>query len=329
MVTKYQVKDALRTNKHKVEAELKRIQTFIAQPGLVISEETLKFIQDEIKAMQDYSKALGNLIVDINTSDFKESTAPAVIPIESMEFDKATYNAKVGDKIQTNMNLVPINTTEAGKITYSSENEESVTIDSKGEITVVKYVETPAHQGIRVIATAPGGIEATAAVVVEDDTPKEGTVMVKYQDESGVDVAQPEPHTGIVGEDYAFEAKAISGYTLKTDAANKAGKYTEDPIEVKFIYSKDPIHVTSVDLTPETATVKIGETTQLKATVWPDNADNKEVVFTSSDEAIATVSETGLVTAVAEGEADITVTTKEGGFTKSAKITVPAAVAAE
>lgn len=163
MVTKYQVKDALRTNKQKVETELNRIQSFIAQPGLVISEETLKIIQDEIKAMNDYSKALSNLIVDINTSDFKEPIKEPVIP---------------------------------------------------------------------------------------------------------------------------------------------------------------PVKVTSVILTPETATVNTGQTTKLNATVLPYNADNKEVIFKSSKEDIAKVDSTGLVTGVAKGESDITVTTTDGSFTKTAKITV-------
>lgn len=233
MVTKYQVKDALKTNKQKVEAELEHIQKFISQPGLIISDETLGFIEEEVKAMKDYADALGKLIVDINTS------------------------------------------------------------------------------GLPVAPPAP----------------KMGNVTVHYVDESNVDIAQMETHTEQVGTAYSFTAKTIDGYTLKTDAANKTGEYTEEPIEVKFIYSKDPIKVTSVDLKPKTATVKVGETTQLKATLLPDNADNKEVTFKSSNEAVATVDSNGLVTAVAEGEADITVTTKDGNFTKSAKITVPAAEA--
>ncbi|MDE7103446.1 MAG: T9SS type A sorting domain-containing protein, partial [Bacteroidales bacterium] len=45
---------------------------------------------------------------------------------------------------------------------------------------------------------------------------------------------------------------------------------------------------------------------------------------TSSNTAVVTVSESGLITAVAAGEADITVTTKDGGFTAVCKVTVKA-----
>ncbi|MBQ9950391.1 MAG: Ig-like domain-containing protein [Clostridia bacterium] len=70
------------------------------------------------------------------------------------------------------------------------------------------------------------------------------------------------------------------------------------------------------------AALKVGETVQLTATVAPEDATNKELVWTTSDEAVATVSETGLVTAVAAGTATITVTTVDGEFTATCTITV-------
>ena len=53
---------------------------------------------------------------------------------------------------------------------------------------------------------------------------------------------------------------------------------------------------------------------QLTWDVLPDVASNREVTFTSSDESVATVDENGLVTGVTQGEAVITVTTKDGWF---------------
>ena len=80
---------------------------------------------------------------------------------------------------------------------------------------------------------------------------------------------------------------------------------------------------TGVTLTPDSKTLtKKGETVQLTATVTPDNAADKKVTWTSSDSKVATVDENGLVTAVANGTAIITVTTEDGGKTATAKITV-------
>ncbi|MBE5943137.1 MAG: hypothetical protein E7264_11460 [Lachnospiraceae bacterium] len=66
----------------------------------------------------------------------------------------------------------------------------------------------------------------------------------------------------------------------------------------------------------------LGETYQLSATVYPTSASNKNITWTTSDEAVATVDETGLVTAVAYGTATITVTTEDGGYTDTFTATV-------
>jgi hypothetical protein len=68
--------------------------------------------------------------------------------------------------------------------------------------------------------------------------------------------------------------------------------------------------------------LEIGQTLQLTAVVEPEDAPNKNLSWSSSDEAVATVSETGLVTAVAAGTAEITVTTEDGSKTDSITVTV-------
>lgn len=84
----------------------------------------------------------------------------------------------------------------------------------------------------------------------------------------------------------------------------------------------EPVPVTGVSVSPESAEVFMGATTQLTAAVEPENADIKDVSWSSSDESIATVDENGLVTGIKAGKADITVTTKDGGKTAKAAITV-------
>ena len=80
------------------------------------------------------------------------------------------------------------------------------------------------------------------------------------------------------------------------------------------------IAVTSIELDKTSLTLKPEETATLVATVKPDNATDKTVTWTSSDPEIATVDETGKVTAVKIGKA--TITAKAGEKTTECKVTV-------
>lgn len=82
------------------------------------------------------------------------------------------------------------------------------------------------------------------------------------------------------------------------------------------------ISVTGVKLDKTTAQMKPGETLKLTATVEPETATNKSVTWESSTPGVATVDQNGKVKAVANGEATITVTTKDGGKTAECKVTV-------
>lgn len=81
--------------------------------------------------------------------------------------------------------------------------------------------------------------------------------------------------------------------------------------------------VTSVSLNKNSSSIEVGSTEQLTATVSPDNASDKSVSWSSSNEAIATVSSTGLVTGVTAGSATITVTSNSDNTkTASCEFTV-------
>ena len=82
-----------------------------------------------------------------------------------------------------------------------------------------------------------------------------------------------------------------------------------------------PIPVTGVTLDKSTLSLEVGATETLNATIAPSDASYKAVSFTSSDDAIATVDDKGLVTAVAPGSAEITVESLMDG-SKTAKCTL-------
>lgn len=82
------------------------------------------------------------------------------------------------------------------------------------------------------------------------------------------------------------------------------------------------VHVTGVTLDQDSASLEPQETVQLTATVAPSDATDKSVTWTSSDEAVATVSSTGLVTAVADWDATITVKTTDWNYTATCAVAV-------
>lgn len=82
------------------------------------------------------------------------------------------------------------------------------------------------------------------------------------------------------------------------------------------------VNATGLSLDQTTATVDVGSTVQLTATVAPENATDKIVTWSSSADTVATVDANGLVTGVSAGTATITVTTTDGGLTATAEITV-------
>lgn len=81
-------------------------------------------------------------------------------------------------------------------------------------------------------------------------------------------------------------------------------------------------NITGITLNETSKELDIIDKFQLIATIEPANATNKNIIWSSSNEEVATVNQKGLVTAKSIGETTITATTEEGNFTASATITV-------
>ena len=82
------------------------------------------------------------------------------------------------------------------------------------------------------------------------------------------------------------------------------------------------VAVTSVNIVPTSISVATGATSQLSAIVSPSNASNQNVLWSSSNANIASVSATGLVTGVSAGTATVTVTTQDGNKTDVCTVNV-------
>ena len=120
-----------------------------------------------------------------------------------------------------------------------------------------------------------------------------------------------------------------AGYTFKgwsttlngTVAYQPGGQFGENrSVTLYAVWAVIP--VTSITLNQTTASLKKGETLTLTATVAPSDAANKSVTWSSSNTSVATVTTSGVVTAIGEGTAVITVKTADGGKTASCTVAV-------
>lgn len=110
-----------------------------------------------------------------------------------------------------------------------------------------------------------------------------------------------------------------AGIEYKTQA--EYSQITPDPDKHYFIYRDTSIHVTWVTLNESSISLGYWDTYQLTATVTPNDATDPSVTWSSSDDTVATVSSTWLVTYAGDWNATITVTTTDGGFTDTCWVT--------
>ena len=197
-------------------------------------------------------------------------------------------------------------TTEETKISIGGAGDGSV---YPGYIVLSDTEETIGVKSVKItgvpessVALADNSMTVTAIALKDNYT--ETAVTWASSDESIATVAN-----GTI----TFHAAGKT--TISATAGDKSDSFELEVVD-------GDIAVTGVTLNSTKTFVKIGETKTLKATVEPTNATNTAVSWTSSDSAIATVSDEGVVTAVAKGTTTITATTTDGGKTATCAVTV-------
>lgn len=187
----------------------------------------------------------------------------------------------------------------AGKVTYDTNFFELV----KGATNTTFTEGGESGEAFNVLATAKEGETIAILTLKVKDNPT-GSGIVRF-----TELEASDGDMGKVGDE---------------GIAKTADKQIE--IKLKSTTQTDPddenVAVTGVTVTPASQEVQVGKSTTFIATVIPDNATNKKVTWTSSDESVATVNEDGVVTGVKAGTATITATTVDGGITGTATIEV-------
>ena len=178
---------------------------------------------------------------------------------------------------------------------------------------VYNVAKTQAETIIAVTSVELDADEMT--LTVGDEGQLQATVAPEDATDADVDWSSSDVSVATVDGAGNVTAVAEGTATITAKAGDKAATCT---VTVKAA----TIAVTSVELDADEMTLKVGDEGQLQATVAPENAANKSVTWSSSNESVATVEQNGNISAVGVGEATITVTTTDGGKTATCKVTV-------
>jgi hypothetical protein len=170
-----------------------------------------------------------------------------------------------------------------------------------------------------------GGVTAvvlntTEASIQINGTPLElkGTIMPHNAANQNVSWSTSDEKIATVTQAGVVTGVAVGKATI-TVTSEDGGFFDNCAVTVTPAAAGTP--VTAVSLSPSTATIEIGNTTQLTATITPADATTKDITWSSGNPTIATVS-SGVVTGVAAGTTTITVTTSDGNKTATCDVTV-------
>lgn len=217
----------------------------------------------------------------------------------------------VGKTYKLNVTRSPKNSSE--KLKYTSSNKKVVTVSSTGKLTAkAKGTATITVTGtdtgikkkvaitVKEIAVNKVQITASAKSIYVGKSLKL-TAKVTPSDATHSKVTWKSSNTSVatVTSKGTVKGKKAGSCIITATAGGKKATYK---VTVRSI------PVSSVSLNRRSATITVGNTVTLRATVSPSNAANKTVRFSSSNSSVATVSSRGVVTGKAAGTCTITAT---------------------
>ncbi|WP_051353055.1 Ig-like domain-containing protein [Thalassobacillus devorans] len=255
----------------------------------------------------------------------------ASVPVAGVGLDQENLQLLPGEEEQLIATVFPRNANNQ-EVSWASSNPAVATVNNQGGVTAISEGTAEIT-----VTTAEGGFQdqATIQVVVIESVRNPSsitavsnqvvllpeTVIVEVSNNTIMEV----PVTWYdgseqLGNTFVVPPNPAASYTLRGDVSG-----TNQDAELVIEVTAAPpgaVPVTGVSVMPNTATVYVGNTLQLIAEVSPADATTKAVIWYSSDESVATVSETGLVTALSPGLAVITVETVDGGHRAMTQLSI-------
>lgn len=272
-----------------------------------------------------HAVAPGTAIITVTTEDGKKTATITVTVTQQvgeirLSADKTTL--KVGGTAKVTANVLPENASNKG-VTFTSSHSTVATVDANGNVQAASAgtttITATAADGKGAYGTITIKVEDMATGVTLSPTSKELKVNETAQlaasvlpatANQGIKFTSSDETVATVSETGLVTARKEGTAVITATAADGSEKSASCTIKVGATAVDVPVTGITLDQ-PEITIEVLKDAKQLKATVEPANATNKDVVFSSSNTNVAVVSNTGLVTAINNGTATITVTSKE------------------
>lgn len=248
--------------------------------------------------------------------------------VSEIEFDEESIIGFVGSEIQLEAKVLPERASDQ-TVTWESSNDDVAIISKNGKLrlwaqgeTDIKVTSTDnpnawAVLHVKVLVHSESvSLDKSDANLFEGESVQLNATIRPYDDPALVKWTSSNESIATVSDSGLVTAKKLGQVTIKAQANDNPDNYAICTVNVKK-------HVTGVSISPVyDIYIFKGTTQKINATVSPSNASDKSVVWSSSDDKIASVDENGIVKGLGKGQVIITVKTNDLGFTATKTINV-------
>ena len=334
---------SIELDKTEISLEATETATLIATvlPELTTDKSVKWASSDETVVVVDENGvvtavAVGEATITATTVDDSNLFATCkvtVIPTlaTSIELDKTEISLEATETATLVATVLPELTTNKS-VTWTSSNEAVATVDANGVVTAIAVGEATitatTTDGSNLSATCKVTVVATLAETITLDkteisfeATETATLVATVLPEltTNKSVTWKSSNEAIATVDANGKVTAIAVGEATITATTTDGSNLSATCKVTVV----PTMAETITLDKTEISIEATETATLVATVLPELTTNKSVVWTSSNEAVATVDANGVVTAIAVGEAVITATTTDGtNLSASCQVTV-------